>query len=503
MHRINRRELIKAFGFAGLVASGLISRRSWAADATFPRRLILFFIPGNFFADQWSTPGAANGVPLTNLNFQGVLSPLNSEYADLRQHLNILDGVTMSYCPEGKTSDNPYADAHHNGIRAALRGRPIVTSTPGVYPNMSIDRVIGQNLFLDRAPPPTLKNANLNVLLGNYGYQAAISEACSGGSSLESVGLPALWDSVFRDFVPPAGGGGGTPDAGSGTVMPPPGPSAELTARHQRQNLLANLTRSDLKRLKQQLGKAEAETLEQHLAAMESITQDVNREYDAAKAAQASFDAGTPMQPMTTMPAQGTIPPRASAIDAQYNLFAANQTAARVIANAMAFDRVRVAVIHPFGHNNNASFWYPGSTGAFHDGVHHSRNPAVSLAAMTVMTRMFFEIMKVLKSIPENGGSLLDSTTVATFSDMSNGDHSMGKGLYMLGGGGGYNSTGQKYFNTGRWVKFANRANTDYLVTLAHAMGVTRTRDASGATRNMEQIGIPSTNTGPIGGLTN
>lgn len=485
MSTFNRRDLIKGFGYAGLVAATLMGRRdAHAADATSPRRLILFFTPGGFFPDVWrpSVSGATVDQPIDQVGLGSLFAGLKTpKYEALARELIVLDGINMSYVPRGVTSNSPYRDEHHNGLHAGLRGRPIVSNEPGAFPGMSIDRVIGQNLFIDRPSPLGLKNANLNVVLGNFGYNSTIGEACSGGSSLESVGIPALWDSVFKDFVAPTGGS-----------PAPSGPSAALVRRYQRQNILANQTRAELATLHSMLGREEQVTLERHLDAMNAMTQQIAKEHEAAS-----------MQPsMPVASPKGTVPTKPGTYDAKRDLVSANAMAAKIIANAMAFDRVRVAVVHMFGHNNNESFWYPGATGAFHNGVHHSRNRAVSLSAMQTMVQMYFDIMNELKSIPEGSGTMLDSTTVATFSDMSNGDHGVDAGLYLVGGGGGWNAGGQRYFKSGRYMRVANRSNMDYLISLAHAMGVTETKNAAGARSPLTQIGVPSFNKGPLSGLT-
>ncbi len=493
---IARRDLLQ-YGFAGFVASTLISKRSWGQNAATPRRLILFYMPAGFFPSGWrSNLAAGASAPLGNVTFgstvdgvrQNILDALDTPaYSALRQELIMLDGVDMRSV-EGYTSGNSPTE-HDNGIWAALRGRPITfrdNPDPGPFNNWSIDRVIGANLFLDQPRPLSLKSACLNVLLGDFGYGRDIRQASAGGTSLECSNLPALWDAVFKDFTPPTGGAGA-----------PAGPSQALVDRHARQQLLAGQTRAELNALLRRLGREEQIALERHLEAMNELTTQVNNDYAAASQATSA--------PAT---AAGQVPPKPSAVDGRTQLVPMTSTAAKVIANAMAFDRIRVATMHTFGHNNNESRWYPGASGAFHDGVCHGGHSGDKLAGITLtanktIIKMFLDIMLTLKSIPEGSGTMLDTTTVASFSDMANGDHQYKTPtLFLIGGGGGWTAAGKRVWSSGRAVKLSNRGHSDYLVSLAHGMGVTTYADATGARKPLTQIGAARWNQGPLPGLT-
>lgn len=495
--KFDRRDLIRRFGFAGLVAGTLMGQRGSARAATAPRRLLLFYTPAGFFsscwqpAEPWAGESAAKSLnlPLSEITFgriragnprQNILDVLDEpKYVGLKEDLLVIDGVDMRGIERG--------DVHPNGIKAALRGRPILTDDPGPFPNMSIDRVIGANLFQGTQRPVRLKSANLNLGLGNYGQQGAIRDCSEGGTSLEPTRIDQMWDLLFQDFMPGMAGG-----------TAPTGPSPALSDAWERRKLLSSVSRGELEGLKRRLGADERLAMDRHLEAMNEITLQVENSYKSALA-----------RPATGAGPRAPVPARPNgALDPKYDLVAMSGLAAGSIANAMAHDRIRVAVIHTFGQTNNTSYWYPGSTGGYHDGVAHGGLkvaqvvPAAMSAGRTLL-RMYLDILLAFKAIPEGSGTLLDSTTVATFSDMSNGDHLFKvPGLFLLGGGGGLGASGGRHWRTGRYAKFVDRGHNDLLVSLAHGMGVTEAIDGAGARQPLTQIGSARYNNGPLPGLT-
>jgi hypothetical protein len=492
---MNRRDLLKGFGYAGLVAGSLIDqRRAFANGGAPPRRLILFYTPGGFWPESWEPDGApGNDVPHHMVTYgkvrrgarQNILDAFQDpKYAPIVGDVNVISGVDM------RSVDR--APEHINGMHAALRGRSTQESDPGPFPNMSLDRIIGMHLFPDGGRPAHLKSPNLNVNIGNFGDQGSIREASTGGTAIEASSLPGVWDALFKDFIPRAAGSA------------PTGPSPGQVDRLERRKLLSAHGRGELEALKRMLGKDEQVALDQHLDAMNEITLRVENE---AKAAASGGGSGAAV----SAGSGGKLPDRPMrSYDAKRELPSLTGDIVNVVAHGLLFDRVRVATLHTFGHNNNASFWYPGATGAYHNGVCHGGiagggsqryvMPA-ALSAGRTLVRMYLDILLKLKSIPEGNGTLLDSTTVATFSDMSDGDHNYKiPTLFMAGGGGGL-SGGRRVFKTGRFVKYSNRGHSDYLVALAHLMGVTEWKDNTGRSRPMTQIGPARFNKGPLPGF--
>jgi hypothetical protein len=489
---MDRRDLLKAFGLAGLVAGSLMDQRRafGSGGGAPPRRLILFYTPGGFFRESYEpdqSPG--NDVPLGSVTLgkirrgerQNVLDALDDpKYASIRGDVNVITGVDMRSVERG--------DEHHNGIKAALRGRPIQESDPGPFPDMSIDRVIGQHLFRDGGRPPHLKSANLNVGIGNFGYQSGVREASNGGTGIETTSLAGVWDGLFKDFVPGAAGAS------------PSGPSPALADGYERRRLLSGHTRAELESLRRLLGKDEQAALERHLAAMNEITLQVENDFKLASSGGSSPNRSA------------KVPERPSkAYDPKRDLVPLTADIVNLIAHGMLFDRVRIATLHTFGQNNGASYWYPGATGAYHNGVCHGGMKSAggglnyvvpaAMSAGRTLVRMYLDILLRLKSIPEGNGTLLDSTTVATFSDMSDGGHMYKIPTLLLAGGGGGLVNGARFFKTGRFLKYSDRGHNDYLVALAHLMGVTEWKDASGARKPLVQIGAARYNKGPLPGF--
>jgi len=490
-NRIERRDLLKAFGFAGLVAGSLMDRRqAFANGGTPPRRLILFYKPGGFFEECFEpeqVPG--NDVPHGMVTFgkvrkgarQNVLDVLEDpKYASILGDVNVIDGVDMRSVAA--------QDAHHNGIRAALRGRPNGEGDEGPFPGMSIDRVIGLHLFPDGGRPVHLKAANLNVGVGNFGNQALIRDCSTGGTGIETTSLSGVWDGLFKDFVPGAAG------------TAPTGPSPALVDSNERRKILSGHSRAELESLKRMLGKDEQASLDRHLEAMNEITRQLENDFKAASSGGASVIRGDklPGRPEKNYdPKRDLVPLTADIVN--------------IIAHGFLFDRIRIATLHTFGHNNGSSFWFPGSNGSYHGDVcHKGRLPdgkgqmfvmPAALSAGRTLIRMYLDMLLLLKSIPEGNGTLLDSTTVATFSDMSNGDHGFKMPTLFLAGGGGGLSGGKRVFRTGRYMKYSNRGHNDYLISLAHLMGVTDWKDAGGARKPLTQIGAARYNQGPLPGF--
>lgn len=499
-YSLDRRSLLRGFGFAGLTAHTLLNRRdAMAAGASPPRRLILFYTPGGFFSpcfqpdEAWTGDNVGKSVdlPLAQVTLgkmrggkrQNVLDWLDDpKYASLRSDLLVLDGIDMRSVER--------SDEHHNGIKAALRGRPIATDDAGPFPNWSVDRVIGANLFPNGDRPVHLKSACLNVGLGSFGYQGSIRDAAEGGTALEPTSTGQLWDMLFKDFQPGVGG-----------MTTAPGPSLALVDVHERRRLLTAHSRSEIDTVKRLLGKDEQLALDRHLEAMNELSLQVE---NARKAA--SAPGGVALSKSAAIPARP-----GAALDPKRDLPALCTEAVNIVAQGMAFDRTRVAVLHTFGQNNNTSYWYPGATGAYHNGVCHGGTKTIggqtacnddALSAGRTLMKMYLDILLKLKSIPEGDGTLLDSTTVATFSDMSHGDHGYrNPTLFVLGGGGGLTG-GKRHFRTGRYMKFLDRGHTDYLISLAHGIGVTETKSSAGDRRPFVQIGSARYNKGPLSGLT-
>lgn len=468
---LSRRDLIKGFGLAGLIAGTLIrNRKLGAAGAAPPRRLLLFYLPAGLFREAWTPNGAG---PIRDVQFglngQNALDVLKDEkYAAILDDINILDGVNMASIEEG--------DPHHEGIKAALRGRRISPDDLGPYPDWSIDRVIGSKLFDNQPRPDHLKSACLNVQIGDFGYQSSIRECAEGGSAIEVSKLPDLWDELFKGFT--------------GNVPPTVDPQiliGEKRDRRDRRSLLTGQASAELASLKALLGKDEQVSLDRHLEAMNELQLQAENELKAAEG------GNTGMGSKTEIP---SYPP--GDLDATRDLSSMIQHAAGIIAAGMAYDLNRIAVIHTYGHNNNSSFWFPGADGAYHDGAQHGgRNNGVvndrALNSYRELVRNVLDIVLKFKAIEEGTGTLLDSTTIATFSDMSNGDHVWDDPtFFLMGGGGGITDSGKRYWNTGRVVKFADRAHNDYLTALALAMQV----------ESVTAIGDRSHNKGPLTGLT-
>lgn len=489
---LDRRDLLKGFGLAGLIAGSLIDRRlAFASGGAPPRRLLMFYTPGGFFRECFE-PDAVPGddVPHGTVTFgkirkgarQNVLDVLQDpKYASILGDLNVINGVDMRAVGD-------QGHEHKNGIHAALRGRPREDRDPGPFPNMSIDRVIGMHLFPDGRRPVHLKTPNINVGIGNFGYQGDIRDASNGGTGIETETLAGTWDGLFKDFVPGAAGAG------------PTGPSPAQAEAYERRKILSGHARGEFEALKRMLGKDEQSALDRHLDAMNEITLQVENDFKAAASGGGVARGGKmPDRPTKSYdPKRDLVPLTAEIVD--------------VIAHGFLFDRVRIATLHTFGQNNGASYWYPGSNGGYHSGVCHGGTasagggqeyvvPAAMSAGRTLL-RMYLDMLLKLKSIPEGNGTLLDSTTVATWSDMSDGGHHYKNPTLLLAGGGGGLSGGKRILRTGRFIKYADRGHNDYLISLAHLMGVTEWKDDSGNRKPLIQIGAARYNKGPLPGFT-
>ncbi len=518
---VDRRSLLRGFGLAGLAASALIGqRRARGAGAMPPRRLCFFFTPGGFFPQDWQpqamwseeNKGKPFDLPLDEVTWgtayrgdrPGVVgnlavgarrSPLDlletPKYAPLKKELIVLDGVNMRSM-EGRN--------HKTGMWAALRasianapsfvqtspGVAKVQTDPGPFPKWSIDRVIGAHMFPDGSRPWQIKSPSLNLQISAYsnsnGFDNLIRNYCEGGTSLEATTVPGMWDSLFKDFASPGSG-------------PAAGPSPALVDAYNRRRTATEYTKAEIDELKLLLGKEEQVALDRHLTALRETTLQVENEFKFSSGGGGSR--------------AGTVPPRSEetlAMDPRRDLPRMWDAASAVLAQGFAFDRFRVGVAHTFGQLQNTTHWYAGSTGLCHSEasgpLHGGRFTVHGYNYGRAVLEMFFDFLLKLKSIRDGDGTLLDSTAVATFADMTHGDHGHTEpGLFIIGGGGGWAAPGRRVYKTGRYVKFVNRGHNDYLVALAHGMGVTEYTRSDGKRAPLIQLGPAEFNQGPLTGL--
>ena len=500
----NRRDLIKTFGFTGLIAWQILeSRLGLAAGTPPPRRMLFFYMPGGFHPVAWrpyetiTNTAKRDGTytkSLANLKFGDWFGHCNEngtikdsrltpwdvfdlpEYAALKSELLILDGVDMRCNHEGDGGD-----PHHHGIKSCLRGYNIQDETlgnKGPFPNTSVDVLIASKLY-PNGIPQNIKSVESIIRFEKIGYQGEIEDAVEGnfGSVLKTESEMDLWKQLFETFQVPSENGA------------PAGPSAGLLKAQKRRSLLTGLHKVDLDRLKKSLGKDEQIILDKHIGAVDEI----QRRIDADVAAS---NVPAPVGQNLKVP-----PKPGSNFVGKTDLLKKYKAVNDIIALAFAFNRTRVVNYFAFGHNNSESYFYENAGGSYHDGgVSHAGkndnngllNPKAWRVGQVFLTAIA-DLMNKLKAIDEGGKSLLDSTTIASYVDMSAGDHEFTiPAPYFIAGGGGLDANGKRHWKTGQYVKLNNRSSNDYLVSLAHCMGAESGTDP--ILKSMQTIGKPGAN---------
>jgi hypothetical protein len=461
-----------------------------------PRRVIFFYAPNGVFHDLWRPRAAWTdaqrnmpmAAPLSGVAFgdkRNVLAPLftDPKYAPIRGDLMILDGVHM----RSATDSNP-GDDHARGESACLSGcGPSTKRNDFTDEVVSLDRYLARNLFAGGLPGGVITPAMELAVSSRIQSYGGIFHGTGIGGADHHTSPSSAWKRLFGD-VPSMG------------AEPAQGRSSQ-----EREASVLFQKEREISQLKTLLGKEEASILDEHLAAI--------RSYKEGIANQSKIIEGC--QDMAKPDDAAWLPN-----GVRFNhLEAIGNSYMDLLVQGMVCDRVRIATlawIQSVTNNMHCTWLGAGFRHSYHHNISHGGGPNgdgdkvigdqipadrlddVRETTYQFWVKQFGNLLLKLKNAQPGGRPLLDSTTVVVVTDMSDGQHSFGTAPFFVGGGGGVRADGKTVFDTGRYVKFVDRAHNDLLISVAHAMGLEQAKRLNGTVAPLTQFGAANWSKGPL-----
>lgn len=384
---LSRRRFLSATG----LAAGSLFLPSTRARAQVgpPKRLIVFFTQHGTVPDSWRMRPAgqpetvsfdADLTALAENEFSPILQPLHA----MREKLLVVDGVAL-VSAEGDESGNN----HDIGTRHALTGARMIGGGAG---GPSIDqRVAGEIRSAGRIDS----------------LELAISGTANGGAVWrgpnQSVPADSSPSSVFNRVFPP--------QAGTGEL-------SNADRVRQSQASVLDLVREEYSRLSPKLSGADRQKLDLH--------RDLVRGVEERLVELGNIQCTRPGEPNTSgqFDTAEFFDTRASAM---FQLTAA----------ALACDLTRVVTLQCGQLTSEHIGAAPGDVHAEY--AHQQAQNETAHQMMTnygrVHATQFAELLALLDSIPEAGGTLLDSCAVVWCSELGDGEHNLEPWPLVVGGG--------------------------------------------------------------------
>lgn len=350
--RISRRTALRGLGGVSIALPMLESmeRPARAQTGNKPRYFVTFFQPNGNIRGRWAS---GNGQDFT---LGRILAPLETH----KQDVILLSGVDN----RAAMADGP-GDDHENGTACLFTGR-VAAGGPGRGPachsgrqctpigfggGISIDQAIANVISKDTR----FKSIELGASTSSHSGSCLGSIAHSGPNTpLRPIDDPARAFSVlFSDFQQGSGN--------AGSPVPVEDPAIANLRRRRKSILDAALASYD--DLKRDVGKADAQRLDQHLTEIRELERRLNlmeQEADAPKQACAS-----PANP-STVPARGATGSHEKILPYMMDL----------AVMALACERTRVAsIMGGYGSSFSLTYRWLGHTSSHHTFSHAIGDP--------------------------------------------------------------------------------------------------------------------------------
>ncbi|MBX7097108.1 MAG: DUF1552 domain-containing protein [Myxococcaceae bacterium] len=436
MH-FSRRSFLKLSTAASLyVLPVLRASRAYGATTAAPKRIVFFHTPLGTVRDAWACTGSETSFTLSQ-----ILQPL----APHKDSLLVIDG--LNFAPVASLADD--STGNHKEPGSMLTGRSCDgRDEASKHTNISLDQYLKSKL------PSTVRTRSLE-LITSYRNDFALRADRSLFSAL-GPNLPVIpeadpqkaFDRVFA----------GVTSSGSTS-----GPDPAVEALRLKRKSVLDAVTAELQAVQPQLTGAERAKLDQHLTNVRELE---TRLTTAAPPVTTSAGCTVPGRPAASPPYENaSIPARL-------------QSHLKVVANAMACDLVRVAVI---GAENGQGRASPGWVGAgydtnWHDAFTHGTGGHAQHAAIhRWYVEQFASLVAMFKSVKEGAGTMLDNTALVLFSEQGcrynsgTTEHSKQNLPYVVAGSCG------GYFKQGRFVTLPTTSHKDFLFNCLHAMGYPET----------------------------
>lgn len=432
-----RRALLRAMGGAAaalpLLRAGLLRGQ----DPIGPRRLLIWFTPNGTVEEEWRPTGGEHDFVLGR-----ILEPLEP----FRRHLLLFGPQTPSDDPREhvgislRCTEDPPSGGH--GLSMLLTGRPEVEVDGETWGGgESVDQYVARHVGAATRFPSLELGVRVQGGAASVGNRMIYRGA---GSPVPPEGSPhAAFDRLFSDLAAPSGA---------------PGPDDGVERRRARRRAVLDFAHGRFEALRPRLGREDRLRLDAH---RESLSELQGRLLAAPEPGPSRAACRAPE--MAGLPSNGW--------DEYDNMPQTGELQMDLLAMAFACDLTRVASLQWNWAASNARFPWVGAGEWQHELSHEPRDDRDARDKLVRTHRWYAEqlasLLGRLDALPEGDGTVLDNTVVFWCNELSDGMYHTHQNMpFLLAGGAG------GHLRTGRYVRYADRAHNDLLVSLCQAMGV-------------------------------
>jgi len=407
--RFSRRAILKQLGASAAVLPLLHAERAQAATATgFPKRAV-FVAHGNGVIQSSFNPVGDDlmaeklGATLTTMEaFKAkMIFPIGLDYKNILDDGFDYDGH-FTYC-------------------ATLTGTRQKKSESRVATAPSIDQMISDNI----AKTVTLRAPLLTLGIKSVGDGCSISWRAAGQQNAAELDPNRLFTKIF-----------------TGAAMPP----AQMDNLRQRQQSVLDFVSKELTAFGKRLGSEDRAKIDAHTQSVRDLEMRLNGMATATGGANC------------TGPMVGATGDAKGLAKAMFDITA--------VALKCDITRVVTITLYDDGGGDGNSFPFLGVNRDYHQVAHGgSGSAADKIKIDNWIYSNVANLAQQLDSTPEAGGTALDHSVIATFSDMNDGaDHFNGKiPITLTGSCGGY-------FKTGKAFRYKSVAHNKLLTSICNAM---------------------------------
>lgn len=421
--KTSRRQLLKALGLSAAAAPFVPTPEGWAAPgATTPRRLVLVFSPHGIVPETWWPSGTD-----TNFTFpaNGTLEPMAPHKADMI----VFKGLARASRGPGE---------HERCGGNLWTGTALAPGSQDAN-GPSIDQIVAKAL----GTPTEFQSLQFGAQTSYWGEGDIVAKLGSPNTSLIYAAARARMtpeldpEKTFARLF--AGRGGAMADAGA----------IERT-RAEKQSII-DFVSQEIAELQPRLAREDRGRIDSHLA----LVRDLERRLQAPAAM------------------CGAIPTPQGGMDLgkNANFPAIIKVMNQLLVASLACDRTRVASMqYSRSFSNHRHPWVNAPNQGHHDISHNTGAKAHLTAIQRWYMTHVSDLVTSLKGVQEQGGPMLDNTLVVYGSECSTPwDHNAAPPPNLFIG-----KAGGAISRPGRVVDFGGKNDhNQYLVTIAHAMGVT------------------------------
>jgi hypothetical protein len=445
---MNRRNFLRAGALAS-IAMAFRNKTATAAPTTAPKRFVVWFTPNGVVENAWRPTGGE-----TDFVLPAMLAPLE-KYRDKlmlfgpdKATTNVREEVGISM----KCSEKLPSGGH--GMTMILTGQPDVVVDGATWAGgISVDQHIANTIGKDTRFPSLELQVRGNT---TPGPGTRINYAGAGKPlPLENDPL-AAFARVVADVAPE--------DAAA---------KAALAQKLANRKSVLDTVKGDFASMRATLGKSQQSKLDAHLDSLRSIEKRL-------------LDGGGSV---CKRPDLGAAPAK-NDWDQYDNMPRIAELQMDILAASFACDLTRVGTLAWTSAASNARHPFLGADEWHHELSHAPSDDLVAREKLIKIgawhSQQLVSFMDRLAAIPEGDGTVLDNTLIFACNELSDGFYHTHQNMpFFLAGG------ASKALKMGRYLKFADRAHNDLLVSICNAMGLPDTT-----------FGVPTGCAGALPGLT-